>query len=86
MDPFGSLKGARCYKCQPRLMCLTRAKTYLDSGVLNTIDRVYINGCTFFLLEDIRAYNTIHEGPRDCKRKREEKKGYIQQERERVVG
>ena len=86
VDPFGSLQGCRCYKCQPRLMCLTRAKTYLDSSVLNRLDRVYKNGCTFFLLEDIRAYNTLFEGPRDRKRKREEKKRYIQQERERVVG
>ena len=84
-DPFGSLPGYRCYKCQPQLMCLTRAKTYLDPNVLNKLDRVYKNGCTFFLLEDIRAYNTIFEGPRDRKRKREEKKKHLIQERERVV-
>ena len=66
-------------------MCLTRAKTYLDPNVLNKLDRVYKNGCTFFLSEDIRAYNTIFEGPRDRKRKREEKKKHLIQERERVV-
>ena len=72
-DPFDSIKGMTCWTCQPEFMSLTEAQRFVDHNVLHRISKIKKNGCTFFLKNDIVAYDYIFDGPNDRRIVREKK-------------
>ena len=70
-DPFGYYDGFQCYNCQSDVMCLTKVRKYLDGDVIKSMDKMYIGQGTYYLREDVEAYDFIFDGPKDRRIRRE---------------
>ena len=70
-DPFGHYSGMHCIYCQSDVMCLTKVRKYLDGDVIKSMDRMYIGTGTYYLKEDVEAYDFIFDGPNDRRMFRE---------------
>ena len=79
-DPFDCHGEMTCLACQPKLMSLTEARRYIDHRVLQCISQIKKSGCTFFLKNDIAAFDYIFDGPNDRQMFRDNKKYYINKE------
>ena len=64
-DVFNSVIERVCTLCQPTLLTLTETRTYLDRHITELLDRAKKGTSTYFLEQDVRAYNFIFMGPRD---------------------
>ena len=64
-DAFNSIPGRMCALCRPSLLTLTETRTYLDRHIIEMLDRIKKGTSTYFLEQDVHAYNVIFMGPRD---------------------
>ena len=84
-DLFRSVKGMLCHACKPALMSLTQTRDFLDERIISLMDRIENGPCTYFLKEDVKAYDFLFTGPHDRRIEKELKRVQEQQKRTQEV-